>query len=214
MKIKPYPECMDLPWLNWAQRLQAIAQTGLFYVQNEYDRERYEQIRAIAAEILSGYSGASLDSLVKLLSADDGYATPKLDVRAAVFHDAKLLYVREREDGGWTLPGGWADVGQSPAESVVREVREESGFEVRAVRLLALLDRDKHPHPPILHHSFKAFFQCEILGGGPQTSYETTAVAFFGEHEIPSLSLPRVLPEQIHLLFEHYRHPDRPTLFD
>jgi ADP-ribose pyrophosphatase YjhB (NUDIX family) len=201
-------------WLQWVRRLEAIAQTGLFYAADPYDRERYEQLRAIAAEMVAHHAGAPFEQVLKLLSADDGYATPKVDVRGVVFHDDKLLYVREREDGQWTLPGGWADVGQSPAESVVREVREESGYEVKALKLLAFYDRDKHPHPPILHHSFKVFFRCELLGGSPQTSYETTEVGFFGEHEIPDLSLPRVLPEQIRHMFQHYRNPAWPATFE
>lgn len=137
-----------------------------------------------------------------------------MDVRAAVFRGTKLLYVREREDGLWTLPGGWADVGQSASEAAVREVREESGYVVKAVKLLAIYHREKHPHPPILHSSWKMFFHCELLGGEPLTSYETTEVAFFGEDEIPALSLPRVLPEQIHHIYEHFRNPDLPTTFD
>ncbi len=205
---------MSALWLQWARRLEAIARTGLFYVKEQYDRERYEQIRGIAAEIVAHHLNASTGEVLPLLSADDGYLTPKVDVRAAVFQDGKLLYVREREDGGWTLPGGWADVGQSAAESVVREVREESGYQVKATKLLAFYDRDKHPHPPILHASFKCFFRCELLGGSPQTSFETTDVAFFGEDEIPELSLPRVLPRQIQHIYDHYRHPDWPTTFD
>ncbi len=200
--------------LRWARRLQAIAQTGLFYAKDPYDRERYEQIRAIAAEMISDEVGASAEQALELISSDDGYATPKVDVRGAVFRGDKLLYVREREDGLWTLPGGWADVGQSAAESVVREVREESGFEVRAVKLLAFYDRDKHAHPPILHHSFKVFFQCELLGGEASSSYETTEVQFFGEDEMPPLSLSRVLPEQIEHVFEHYRNPGMPATFE
>lgn len=205
---------MNTPWLHWAQRLQAIAQTGLAYQPHEYDHERYEQIREIAAEMLAASSDVPIERIVRLISADDGYATPKVDVRAAVFHEDKLLYVREREDGLWTLPGGWADVGQSGGESVVREVLEESGYTVRATKLIAVYDRDKHPHPPILFHSWKLFFQCELLGGEARTSYETTEVAFFGESEIPPLSLPRVLPDQIRYLFEHYRNPSWPTAFE
>jgi ADP-ribose pyrophosphatase YjhB (NUDIX family) len=201
-------------WLQWARRLDAIAQTGLFYVTDQYDRDRYEEIRQIAAELVANHTRVPTADVLPLLSADDGYATPKVDVRAAVFQEGKLLYVREREDGRWTLPGGWADVGQSAAESVVREVREESGYEVNATKLLAFYDRDKHPHPPILHHSFKMFFRCELTGGSARTSYETTEVAFFGEDEAPELSLPRVLPEQIHHMYEHYRNPDWPTTFE
>jgi ADP-ribose pyrophosphatase YjhB (NUDIX family) len=207
-------ERMTELWLQWARRLEAIAQTGLFYVQDQYDRERYEEIRAIAAEVVANQVHLPDQQILPLLSADDGYATPKVDVRAAVFQNGKLLYVREREDGRWTLPGGWADVGQSAAESVVREVLEESGYEVKPAKLLAFYDRDKHSHPPILHHSFKVFFRCELLGGSAQTGYETTEVAFFGEDEIPELSLPRVLPEQIQHMYQHYRNPDWPTTFD
>lgn len=205
---------MDAPWLAWARRLEAIAQTGLFYALNEYDRERYLQVREIAAEIISGHSDAPIERVLDLISRDDGYATPKVDVRAAVFREGSLLYVRERADGLWTLPGGWADVGQSAAESVVREVREESGYAVRASKLLAVYDRDRHPHPPILHHSWKMFFRCEITGGQPRSSYETTEVAFFPENQLPPLSLPRILPEQIHHLYEHFRNPDWPATFD
>lgn len=205
---------MKTPWLAWAQRLSAIAQTGLAYAPPVYDRERYEQIREIAAEILAGYSDEPIETVRGLISADDGYATPKVDVRAAVFQGDRLLYVRETEDGLWTLPGGWADVGQSAAESVVREVREESGFEVKAVKLLAVYERDRHPHPPILYHSWKMFFLCELTGGEARTSHETSGVAFHDEDEIPPLSLPRVLPEQIRHLFEHHRNPDLPTTFE
>jgi ADP-ribose pyrophosphatase YjhB (NUDIX family) len=208
MKTTPHP------WLAWAQRLEAIAQTGLFYALNDYDRDRYQQIRDLAAEMIAANSDAPLERVLNLVSKDDGYATPKVDVRAAVFRDEKLLYVRETEDGLWTLPGGWADVGQSAAESVEREVREESGYEVKAVKLLAVYERDRHPHPPILHHSWKMFFLCELLGGEPKGSFETSEVAFFGEDEIPPLSLPRVLPEQIRFMYEHRRHPDWPTTFE
>ena len=174
----------------------------------------WRQVAVIAAELVANHTRVPTADVLPLLSADDGYATPKVDVRAAVFQEGKLLYVREREDGRWTLPGGWADVGQSAAESVVREVREESGYEVKATKLLAFYDRDKHPHPPILHHSFKMFFRCELRGGSARTSYETTEVAFFGEDEVPELSLPRVLPEQIHHMYEHYRNPNWPTTFE
>jgi ADP-ribose pyrophosphatase YjhB (NUDIX family) len=205
---------MNSEWLDWARRLDAIAQTGLFYAKDPFDRERYEEIREVAAEMVSRQTDGPIERMRELFTVDTGYATPKLDVRAAVFRDNQLLFVREREDGLWTLPGGWADVGQSPGESAAREVREEAGYHVRAVKLLALYDRDKHPHPPILHHSFKAFFLCELLGGEPCASNETSEVAFFGEHEIPPLSLPRVLPEQIRHVFDHYRHPEWSTSFD
>jgi ADP-ribose pyrophosphatase YjhB (NUDIX family) len=150
----------------------------------------------------------------ELFAASHGYATPKVDVRAAVFQDDRLLLVREREDGCWALPGGWAEVGQSAAESAEREVREESGYVVRAVKLLACWDRNKHPHPPIPFHAYKLAFLCELLGGSPGRSSETDDVGFFAENQIPELSLTRTLPEQIRFLFQCLRNPDAPTEFD
>lgn len=201
-------------WLHWAQRLQAIAQNGLTYALNDFDRERFTQVQEIAVEIIARHATDAPDQVIRLYAEQFGYATPKVDVRAAVFRDNRILLVQEREDGGWTLPGGWADVGQSASESVAREVHEESGYEVRATKLLAFYERDRHPHPPILFHSFKVIFQCELTGGSPKTSVETTGVDFFAEDDLPPLSLPRILPEQIKHLFDHYRHPEWPTTFD
>jgi ADP-ribose pyrophosphatase YjhB (NUDIX family) len=137
-----------------------------------------------------------------------------VDVRAAVFRDDQVLLVREREDGGWTLPGGWADVGESPGIAAVREVKEEAGMDVRPTKLAAVYDRNRHGHPPIPYHAYKLFFLCEITGGAPATSYETTEVAFFPEDDLPPLSLARVTPGQLRHLFDHYRHPEWPTSFD
>ena len=185
--------------MKWVRRLQAIAQSGLTYAKDPYDVERYEQVRRIAAEIASTRSGTTVDSIDALFSEGTGYATPKLDIRAVVLNEeGAILLVREREDGLWTLPGGWVDVGESPSESVEREVKEESGYEVRAVRLLALWDRDKHPHPPIPFHVYKLYFQCELLGGEPLTaSTETEGVDFFSKNALPELSLGRVTSQQI-----------------
>jgi ADP-ribose pyrophosphatase YjhB (NUDIX family) len=135
-------------------------------------------------------------------------------VRGVVFRDWKILLVRERSDGLWTLPGGWADVGDSPADAVVREVREESGFETRATKRLALLDRNRHGHPPHVNHIDKLFIRCEIIGGSPTTSHEIQGVGFFGEDEIPDLSRTRIMPSQIARMFEHDRQPDLPADFD
>lgn len=149
----------------------------------------------------------------ELFAADHGYLTPRVDVRAAVFKENRLLLVREQADGLWALPGGWAEVGQSAAESVEREVREESGYIVRAVKLLACWDRNKHPHPPIPAHAYKLLFRCELLGGVATASTETTEVGFFAEDQIPALSLT-TLPEQITFAFQSLREPDAPTAFD
>ena len=146
--------------------------------------------------------------------AQTGYATPKVDVRAAVFQNGRVLLVREAEDGGWTFPGGWAEAGQSAAESVEREVHEESGYLVKAVKLLACWDRDKHPHPAIPFPTYKLLFHCELLGGAPEVSSETTGVGFYAEDEIPPLSTTRTLAEQIHFAFDCLRNPRVAAVFD
>jgi ADP-ribose pyrophosphatase YjhB (NUDIX family) len=204
-------------WLRWARRLQALAQSGLTYTRDPYDAERYEALRALAAEMLAAHAaGMPQDVVQRLFTAEVGYATPKLDVRGVVFRDdGALLLVRERSDGGWTLPGGWADVGESASEAVEKEVREESGYVARATKLIALLDRDRHGHPPHAHHIWKVFIRCSLIGGeaaGP--GLETEDVGFFHADAVPPLSLTRVVRAQITRLFEHYAQPDLPADFD
>jgi ADP-ribose pyrophosphatase YjhB (NUDIX family) len=202
-------------WLDWSRRLQAIAQNGLTYARDPYDVERYTAVRDIAAEIIATATQASIPVIKGVLGKESGHATPKVDVRGVIFRENRLLLVRERSDGRWTLPGGWADVGESPAESVLREIREESGYEVRCVKLLAVLDRSKHPHePPFLFHIYKLFIQCEITGGTATPGSETDQVAFFAETELPELSINRVTPWQIKRMFEHLRDPRLPVDFD
>jgi len=201
-------------WLEWAQRLQALAQTGLNYTENPFEIERYEAVREIAAEIVAAHIDVDVATVQGLFAGESGYATPKVDVRGIVFRDDAILLVKELRDGLWTLPGGWADVNDSPGEATVREVFEESGYLTRATKLVACYDRHKHGHPPYAFHIYKLFFQCELVGGKPANSVETADAAFFHEDEIPSLSLPRVTPAQIARFFEHYRHPEWPTDFD
>ena len=206
---------MESNWLKWAKQLAALAQDGLAFSENAYDIERYEQMREIAAEMMA--EGFDLDkkSVINLLEREEGYATPKVDVRGAAFRDGKILLVREALDGGWTLPGGWADPCQSPTEAVVREIFEESGFEARVTKLAAVYDRSKHPHlPAIPFHIYKLFFLCEITGGEPKESHETTGVQFFAEDNIPELSISRTLPFQITRMFDHHRNRVLPTDFD
>lgn len=202
---------MDPKWIAWARRLQAIAQTGITFATDQYDIERYEQVRAIAAEIAAAQSGTDLDLVRALFAHDSGYTTPKVDVRAACFRDGAILLVRERSDHLWTLPGGWADPGDSPAEAAEREVLEETGYHARALKLLALYDRDRQGHPPIPFAVYKLFFLCELTGGAPATSHEIEEVGFFHEAQIPPLSLIRVTPAQIGRMFAHSRHPEWPT---
>ena len=207
-------ETMDPKWLEWARKIQAIAQNGLTYTESPYDRERYKALREVAFEILAEQSDADLPRIRELFEGETGYATPKVDVRGVIFRDGKILLVRERLDGRWTLPGGWADVWDTPSEAVEREVYEESGYRVRATKLLAVWDRRLHGHPPPLHNIYKLVFRCELLGGEATESLETMGVGFFGEDAWPELSLPRTTPWQLKRLFEHLRHPDWPTDFD
>jgi ADP-ribose pyrophosphatase YjhB (NUDIX family) len=201
--------------LTWARKLQAVAQTGLTYTKDAYDIERYRTLQQMAAQMMAASSSTTPPAnLVDLFKGEIGYATPKVDVRGAVFSQDRVLLVKERSDGGWTLPGGWADVGETPSFSVVREVKEESGYDVVARKLAAVYDRDLHGHPPTIYHTYKLFFLCELVGGSPQASHETEAVSFFPEDSIPPLSLSRVTPKQIAHLFEHHRHPEWPTSFD
>lgn len=201
-------------WLAWAKQVQALAQSGLHYTEGAFDRERYLALRRIAAEMMAAYGGSDPEQVEGLFAVERGYATPKVDVRAVVFRDGKLLLVRERDDGCWSLPGGWADVGSSPREVAEKEVREETGYRVRAVRLLAVYDRDRHGHPPLPWYVYKLFILCELEGGEPADSIETDGAEFFGEHELPSLSLSRVMPAELHRMWEYLRNPDLPTDFD
>jgi ADP-ribose pyrophosphatase YjhB (NUDIX family) len=202
-------------WLSWARKLQSIAQSGLAYCTNPYDIERYEAMRELAVEILARYSETDHARLKNIFENEIGYATPKIDVRGAVFQGQSILLVRELADGGrWTLPGGWADVTDTPSQAVVREIREESGYEAKALKLVAVYDRNSQGHPAFYFSTYKIFFLCEITGGAPTQSHETGGVGFFPEDQLPELSLARVTPAQIHTLYNHYRHPDLPTEFD
>ncbi len=206
----------DPKWLGWVQQIQALAQDGLAYTQNPFDIERYQALRRLCAQIMAEYGQSDFDLIERIFAAEAGYATPKLDARGAVFRDGKLLMVLEKADGGWTLPGGWVDVGESPRGAVEREVREESGYQARAVKLAMVIDRNapKNGHPPYIFHLYKLFFVCELTGGSPLESIETSGAAFFAEDEIPPLSTARTTRSEIRRLFEHYRHPHLPTDFD
>jgi ADP-ribose pyrophosphatase YjhB (NUDIX family) len=202
-------------WALWAQRLAAIAQNGLTYAQNPFDHERYEGLRTMAAEMMARLAGAPAKDVRAMLALEGGYATPKVDVRGAIFDGDRVLLVREVMDGRWTLPGGWADPGDTPREAVEREIREESGYEAHAVKLAAVYERARQGHvPPLPFAVFKLLFLCECTGGAPSVSNETDGVGFFPIDELPPLSLGRIMPSQIRRLHEHSRHPDWPTDFD
>jgi ADP-ribose pyrophosphatase YjhB (NUDIX family) len=202
-------------WLKIARELRAIAQTGLTFTLDRFDRQRYERVRELAASMLAQGSGGQFEVIIEILREGWGYATPKVDVRGAAFVDGRVLLVREISDGHWTLPGGWADVNQSAAECVVREIAEESGFLARARKLAAVRDYQRSGHPPRNVDSiYKMFFICEITGGAARASDETSEVAFFARDALPPLSLGRTTAAQIDRMFHHAEHPDLATDFD
>lgn len=216
MTLSPEPK-----WLDWAKRLQTMAQNGLHYAQDPYDIARYQEIAEIAREMLAVGSESDIVKVRELLLNETGHATPKVDVRVAAFRSGangpEILLVREKGDELWTLPGGWADVGETPSAAAAREVLEESGFEVRITRLLALYDRSRHGHPPHAFHIYKIFFEGEIMGGQGAGSdgLETDAVGFFTATVLPPLSLGRVTPKQIERMFElHAGGPGTAADFD
>jgi ADP-ribose pyrophosphatase YjhB (NUDIX family) len=202
-------------WLSIARELRAIAQTGLTFTADRFDRQRYERVRELAGSMLALGSGADYAAILGILLADTGYATPKVDVRGAAFVDGRVLMVREISDGKWTLPGGWADVNQTAGECVVREIREESGFEARVLKLAAVHDYQRSNRPAShIDSIYKIFFVCEITGGAARASDETSEVAFFPRHELPPLSLGRTTAVQVDRMFQHAERPDLPADFD
>ena len=205
---------MEQKWLDWAKQLQSIAQTGLTYSKDVYDLERFELIRQISMEIMSEQTGVVMENIKDLFANETGYATPKVDIRAVVFRDNKILLVKEKLDGDWSLPGGWADIGLTPSEVAVKEVKEESGFDVNATRLLAVHDKKCHPHPPSPFHVYKMFILCEIFGGQPTVGIETSAVEFFSEHELPPLSTARNTKNQIEMAFKSLNNDLEPVYLD
>lgn len=212
---EPWPPPQPPDWLRWARALQGIAQAGLTYAADPYDRERYREVQRVAAEIAAHGSDGAVERIAGFFASERGYPTPKIDVRAAVIAENRILLVRERDDGGWTMPGGWADVGESAAEAAVRETREESGVRVRAVKLIALYDRERRGHPRHPEFSYKVFFACEALGvAEPQAGLETTGAGFFDRYDLPELSVARITSAEIELAFAHHAAPELPTAFD
>lgn len=200
-------------WLGWAREIQAIAQTGAHFAENEYQRQKFQRLSEIAAEIFSEHTRLDPDELKESFRTAIGYATPRVDVRGAVFREGKLLLVRERQDGGWTMPGGWADVGDIPSKAVEREVFEEAGFKVKARKVIGIYDANR-VGPLEVFHAFKIVFLCEILSGEATPSDETSEVAFFSFEELPQvLSGERTRPRHLLDAFAAVSQ-DLPTVFD
>jgi HAD superfamily hydrolase (TIGR01509 family) len=207
---------LNLPvkWLDWAKQIQSIAQTGLTYAKDVYDLERYESLRQLSVEIMDTYTFAGVQKINLSFANETGYATPKVDIRGVVFENEKILLVREKADGAWALPGGWADIGYSPSEVAVKEIKEESGFDSVPVKLLAVLDKKFHAHPPEPYHVYKMFILCQIIGGQAVGGVETSEVQFFGENELPELSAERNTAAQLKSMFAYLRDPDKEIKLD
>lgn len=205
---------MSKQWLDWILQLQAIAQNGLQYSKDRYDLDRFRQLRAIAGDMLAELAGAPSPVVHDLFASYEGTATPKIDVRAVVLQDDKVLLVRQIGEEKWTLPGGWADVGISLSEAIIKEAREESGYLVEPTRVLAVQDRPRHNLPPIPEHTWKVFVEASIVGVGEPDGLETDDVGFFSLSELPPLSEGRVNRAQLERMIELVKDPSAPAEFD
>ena len=200
-------------WLEWAQEIFSLSQSGITYSGNQYDIDRYKHLQEITAEIIESQSNVSKESALDSFSMQAGYITPKVDVRGAVVQDGKILLIQERADGMWAMPGGWADLGNSPASVAEREVWEESGYRVKAEKVVAVIDANRI-QPLEFYHAYKLIFLCKLLEGEPRTSYETLAVDFFDPDHLPPLSSYRTNEDMLKEVFAHVEDPHRPTAFD
>ncbi len=205
---------MSFDWLQIAKEIQSIAQAGLAYSENKFDIDRYQRLRKLSISILKKYTGAPVEKIRDMFASEEGYQTPKVDVRGVIFRKGKILMVREALDGKWTLPGGWADVGFSPFEIAEKEVFEEAGIKVTPERLLAVFDKMKHSHPPDIYHVYKLFILCKDSGQHVKPGMETTAADWFSRNEIPELSELRITHEQINIMFGFYDHPGKDVICD
>ena len=205
----------DQRWIDWIETIRAIAQNGLTYTKGHFDQERYEQLQDIAHEMTAHISGVPLEKVDHYFVGDHGYTTPKLDIRAGIFSDNKILLVKERSDGCWAMPGGWADVCEPPALGAERETLEESGFIVKAKKLVAVRDTHRHPyHPRNAYHIIKMLFLCELQGGEATINNEVSDIRFFDTDQLPPLSIGRTIASDIELMVRHREHSSLPTEFD
>ena len=208
----------NITLLSIAKRLQSIAQAGIFYSDDKpFDRERYEEVSELSVQILSQLTDEPIEKIGNLFTQErDGYQTPKVDIRAVVFNESgEILMVKEKVDGRWSLPGGWADVGYTPAEVAIKEVREETGLDVKTVRVLSIFDKRNHPHPPEGWYVYKIFILCEKIGGEiPKDTTETSDIQYFSLKSIPPLSEPRNVFSQIKMMFDYRNNPEKEVYFD
>lgn len=202
---------MDI--LDYIKRVRAIAQNGLTYCENPYDIERYEELKELSFNMLNILTDAPIEKIKNFFTDEKGYQTPKVDVRAVVMKSDKILLVKEKIDGKWSLPGGWCDIGFSPSQMAKKEIWEEAGYEVSVEKLLALYDKECHGHPKDIYHIYKLFFKCSIIGGDGLGGMETSDVGYFSINDLPPLSLTRNTEEQISAMFDLY-FSDKETAFD
>jgi len=205
---------MKQKWLEWAARLQSIAQAGLTFGENQYDIDRYQLIRNLSIEILQEYTDISHEKVRDLFATETGYQTPKVDIRSAVFKDDKILLVKEKVDGAWSLPGGWADVNTSVSESAVRECLEEAGAHVRPKRIIAVQLANRHNNDMFIFTIYKIFVECELTGNNFRKNTETLAAGFFSTDSLPPLSTDRTTKNQIEMCFEAKKNKIFEPVFD
>jgi ADP-ribose pyrophosphatase YjhB (NUDIX family) len=200
-------------WMDWAREIFSLSQAGLTYSQNPYDIERYKRLQEITAEMIASQSELEKSMVLESFSMQAGYVTPKVDVRGAVVHEGKILLIQEQADGRWSMPGGWADLGNTPASVAEREVWEESGYRVKAEKVIAVLDANR-VEPMEFYHAYKLIFLCTLLEGQPRTSHETLDIGFFRPDELPPLSMYRTSESMVQEVFAHIQDPNRPAVFD
>jgi ADP-ribose pyrophosphatase YjhB (NUDIX family) len=205
---------MEKQWLLWARELQSISQAGLTYCKNDYDLDRYREIEKLSREIIEKHTDVDHEVIKNYYQSEIGYLTPKVDVRGGVIVDGRILLVREKLDGRWSLPGGWADVNRTPQENVIKEAFEEAGVLVKPTRLVALLDRSKWVEDACPYTIYKILMLCDLLEGDFKSNTETTESGFFSMDNLPELSLGRTTREQLELFFRAYQNPGYCPIYD
>ncbi|HEX7357371.1 MAG TPA: NUDIX hydrolase [Ignavibacteriaceae bacterium] len=205
---------LEFNWLRVAREIQQLAQTGSAFAVTDYEKNRYKRLTEITAEIIEHHTDLQKESVQKILMDHPGYATPKIDVRAAVIKDNKILLVQETTDNCWAMPGGWADVGDVPSEVAIRECKEESGYDVNPIKVIGVFDANRVGGRLEFFHAFKIIFLCELIGGEAKISDETIDVQFFDLEHLPILSLNRTNDKHINEIKLHLINPERKTFFD
>ena len=197
------------------KRIRALAQVGLIYSTNEYDTDRYNELLDISNYMTSLLTNVDPSIIAKSFTIENEYITPKVDVRGVVFSEqGEILLVKEKADNKWSLPGGWAEIGYTPTEGVVKEVQEETGLNVQPIRLIAVLDKRCHPYPPAMHYVYKIFILCKVKDGNLNTAFDILDVGYFKQNKLPPISEERVIKEHIDLMFEYEKNPSKETIID